>query len=141
MQRDARVDPAECEAQAVIHDVIHHPQRGFCDAGRELADLDAVELVHVDDGQTLPKLVEQATGIDFLQYLDFQGAELAVGDDEEVAATAGGVEEAQLPELLLKCQERWPAAAVFTGLERPNSARRSSMNSGSITFRIFFSVV
>ena len=50
LDRDPRVRLTELQAQPVVHDVVHHPQRGRRDAGRKLADLDAVELVDLDDG-------------------------------------------------------------------------------------------
>jgi hypothetical protein len=31
--------------------VVHHPQRGFGDAGRKLLELDAVELIDIDQRQ------------------------------------------------------------------------------------------
>ena len=46
---DPRVGLAELQAQPVVHDVIHHPQRGRGDAGRKLADLNSVELIDIDD--------------------------------------------------------------------------------------------
>ena len=47
-KRNADIAPAERQAQPIVHDVIHHPQRGLGDADRKLADLNAVKLVHGD---------------------------------------------------------------------------------------------
>ena len=47
-KRNADVALPEFQAQPVIHDMVHHPQGGFGDAGRELADFDAVKLIDVD---------------------------------------------------------------------------------------------
>ena len=47
-KRNADVALPKLQAQPVIHDMIHHPQGGLGDACRELADLDAVELIDVD---------------------------------------------------------------------------------------------
>ena len=56
--------PGRMRGSAVVHDVIHHPQRGLRDAGRELADLNAVELVHINPRNirhpSVPKLVRPA---------------------------------------------------------------------------------
>ena len=40
-----------------------------------------------------------------LEDFDFQQAQLAVGDDEEIAAAAGGVEEAEAGELFVEASQ------------------------------------
>jgi len=75
--------------------VIHEPEGDFGDAGGPFFDLDAVELIDVDareavdfvEGHVLLALV------DLFEEIEFEETELAVGDDEEVAAAACGIEE------------------------------------------------
>ena len=52
-----------------------------------------------------------------LEHLDFQGPQLAVGDDEEVATAAGRVQKTQSAEPLLKGDQFGDAAAVAARLE------------------------
>ena len=118
-QRDAGIGLTEFQAQPVVHDVVHHPQRGFRDADGELADLDPVELIDVDDrevrhvdhqltrpgrpgrtGRTVHRRAKLA------EHLDFEQAEFPVGDDEEIAAAAGGIEEGHLTEALMEGSQR-----------------------------------
>ena len=62
-QRDAGEDLAELLAQAVVHDVVHHPHGRLGDAGGELIDLDAVELIDIDLGKGSGLQVQLARGI------------------------------------------------------------------------------
>ena len=79
--------------------MIHHPQRGRSNPCWEHPDLDAVELVHVDTRQArgvqfaLPS--GTARGAQIPNDVDFQLAQLAVGNDEEVAAAACRVKNRQ----------------------------------------------
>ena len=50
-------------------------------------------------------------------HFGFQDPQFAAGDDEEVAAAAGGVEETPLARLFLKTPKAGAAAAVLAGLE------------------------
>ncbi len=85
------------------------------DLGRELADLDAVELVHVHLDERLHReqlLARVARGA---QHLQLQQAQLAVGDDQEVAAAAGRVEEGEQAQSLVEVEQ--PVAVVFDPFE------------------------
>ncbi|MBW7835404.1 MAG: hypothetical protein H3C28_02035 [Sphingomonadales bacterium] len=53
----------------------------------------------------------------FPQHLDFQHPQFAVGDDQKVAAAAGGVEKFEIPQLFLKLQQVRNAAAVSPRLQ------------------------
>ena len=120
LKRNPRVGLAEFQAQPVVHDVVHHPQRGRGDAGRELADLDAVELIDIDHREHVRerlKLPRAAARCQLPQHLDFQRAQLAVGDDEEVATAARRIEQAQRAELLLEPPEIGDAAARLQPLK------------------------
>ena len=94
LQGDPDIGLAELDAQAVVHDVVHHPQRRLRDAHRELADLDPVELVDVD--------APEREAVDFADDFHLEQTQLAVGDDEEVAAPACGVEQPELGESVLE---------------------------------------
>ena len=48
LQRNARVRLAKLQAQPVVHNVIHHPQRDLGDVRREFPQFNAVKLVHID---------------------------------------------------------------------------------------------
>jgi len=50
--------------------------------------------------------------VDFLEEVEFEGAEFAVGDDEEVAAAAGGVEEAEGGEFFVELGEAFLAGGA-----------------------------
>ena len=98
--------------------MVHHPQRGLRNAGRKLAELDAVELVHVhlrekpDVEHVLP-----GSAVNRADHLHFEQPQFPVGDDEEVAAAAGRVEESKPSQFLLEAPQVGKAAAVLAGLE------------------------
>jgi hypothetical protein len=54
---------AEFEGEAHVHNVIHHPQCDFSDAGGELGDFDAVELDDVELRQSCDVEYELAFGV------------------------------------------------------------------------------
>ena len=83
---NADVGLTERQAEPVVHDVIHHPHRRLGDARRKLADLNAVELIDIHDREQLRHNLELLTWTQLLQNLDLQGAQLAISNDEEVAA-------------------------------------------------------
>ena len=68
----------------------------------------------------------------FFEHLDFQGPQLAVGDDEKVAAATGRIKKAQLAEPLLKGNQFGNAAAVTARLEtaklRPQFVEKQRLN-------------
>ena len=104
---------AEGQAEAVVHDVVHHPHRDFGNARREFADLDAVELVDIDLRESGD--VEDAlllARIKLAQDIDFELAQFAIGDDEEVAAAAGGIEEGEAGQLFVQGLKRLRLAAT-----------------------------
>ena len=84
-----------------VHLVVHQPHRHFRDPRGPLADLDAVEGVHVDQRKRLDVQLP-LPAVQRLEHLDFQQAKLAVGDDQEIAAAAGRVEESQPGQLLVE---------------------------------------
>ena len=116
-QRNAHVGLAELQAEARVHDVVHNPQRGLRDARRKLAQFDAEELVHVHDreigGEIFRGVRVRGGGAQFADDLDLQRAQLAVGDDEEVAAAARRVQEAQRAEFVLETLQRGAAVRVL----------------------------
>ena len=124
LQRDTNEGLAELKAQPVVHDVVHHPQRGLRDAGRELTKLDAVELVHVH--HRLPRGIEHRLPgrggrlPNLSDDFDFEQPQFPVGDDEEVAAAARRIKERHAAEPRLELPERRKAAAAparFRALE------------------------
>ena len=77
----------------------------------------------------------------FPDQLDFQFTQFPVGDDQEIAAATGRIEELHLAQPLLK---GFQFRAAVTVLARPEAVELRPQvveNSGSITFRMFFSVV
>ena len=117
LERDAHVRLPEFQAEAVVHDVIHHPQGHLGDPGRKFPQLDPVELIDIHHRKQTGQHIDLPSGPGFFQHLDFQGAQLPVGDNQEVAAAAGGIEETQSAEPLLEGEQFRKAAAVAAGLE------------------------
>jgi hypothetical protein len=71
--------------------VVHEPEGDLCDAGGPLFNLDAVELVDIDLGEAVDLDGGEGLlgGVLGFEDVELEQAELAVGDDEEVAAAAG----------------------------------------------------
>ena len=83
--------------------MVHQPHGHFGDAGGPFADLDAVELSPRPPWRDCGCRNFLLAGCaEFLEDFEFEQAQFAVGDDEEVAAAAGGVEECELAEFLVK---------------------------------------
>ena len=61
--------------------------------------------------------VRVLAALKFNEHFEFQRAEFAVGDDKEVAAAAGRVEEAELGQLVLKFGEARGAARGAVGFD------------------------
>src|ERR1019366_7418907 len=81
--------------------------------------LNAVELVNVDLGK-LSHVVERhfvLLAVKLEQDFELQLAQLAVGDDEEVAAAAGRIEEADFGQLVVKLVQARGAAGGAVGLD------------------------
>ncbi len=57
----------------------------------------------------------ELVAVDFQEDFEFELAQFAVGDDEEVAAAAGGVEEGELAEFVVEGLEAGEAAGGFIG--------------------------
>ena len=83
--------------------MVHQPHGHLRDAGGPFADLDAVEGVHVHQQEPLD--VQNPLNLQRQEHLDLQQAQFAVGDDEEIAAAAGGVQEAELADLLVEAPQ------------------------------------
>ena len=84
--------------------MVGQPQRDFGDSRREFLNLDAVELVDVELGQPV-HVVERhfvLLAVKLQQDFEFQLAQFAVGENEEIAATAGGIEKAEFGQFLVK---------------------------------------
>ena len=121
LQWDACVGLPEFQAQPVVHDVIHHPQRGLRNAGWKLAKLDSVELVHVHDGVPC-SIQHDLSGFggrvpNLPDYLDLEQPQLPLGDDKKVAAAAGRIEERQFTELSVKPPKLAQTSAVLARLQ------------------------
>ena len=94
LDRDADGCLAEALADFEVAEVVHQPQRDLGDLGRERLDLDSVELRDVDLAELGDVEVERRVVlVQLVEDIELQHAQLAVGDEEEVAASAGGVEE------------------------------------------------
>ena len=113
LQRNPGVGLTEFEAELVVHEVVRHPEGHFGDPGRKLADLDPVELVHIEPGQRThvesgrdrARLLVPFVFENRPDHFQFQAPQFTVGDHQEVAAAAGRIEERQLAEPLLERPE------------------------------------
>ena len=106
LEWQAAVELAEGFGEPDVHLVVHQPEGHLGDAGGPFGNLDAVELVHVHLRELVHVQRQLALGaVEDLQDFQFQQAQLAIGDDEEVAAAAGGVEEAQAGEALVEAAQ------------------------------------
>ncbi len=95
--------------------MIGHPHRHFGDARRKLLIFDTVELPHIDSrqqpqiGKALPCAdVHSACclGIQRLKTFHLQPPQLAIGDDEEIAAAARRIEQVEPRQSVLKLLQR-----------------------------------
>lgn len=59
--------------------MIHHPERNFGDASRELTDLDTVELAYIYPNQVLYVQGKLRRRVEFAQYLQLQSTQLPIG--------------------------------------------------------------
>lgn len=80
-----------------VHLMVYEPHGDFGDSCGPFFDFDAVHLVYIDFEEVveIEKWLDLAAfdGVVFFEYFYFEESEFSVGDDEEVAAAAGGVEE------------------------------------------------
>ena len=99
--------------------VVGEPEPDLGDAGRPFTDLDAVELIDIDLRQVADIEINLhlvlAIPRDSGERLVFHPPHLAVGEDEEVAASARGIEEAQRAQFGLKILEALDAAGRAVG--------------------------
>src|ERR1035437_6410094 len=102
LEREAREVLAEGFGEENVHLVIHEPHGDFGYARGPLADLDAIEGVDVHLGEALDVKFLLIAATDHLEDFDFQQTQFAVGNDEEIAAAAGRIEEAQAREFLVE---------------------------------------
>ena len=116
--------------------MVHQPHGGLGDLGGEFFQLDAVELINIAQNFAFNVQKLRFVLVQNAQNIQFKLAQFAIGDDQKVAAAAGGIKEFQLGQALMKLMSffRW-----FLTLS--NSARSSSRNNGPMSLRIFFSVV
>ncbi|OQC59302.1 MAG: hypothetical protein BWX54_00677 [Verrucomicrobia bacterium ADurb.Bin018] len=107
---------ADFFGEVAVHEVVHEPHGDFGDAGGPFVNFDAVELVDVHAGEV--GNVHDALGIAVEGGEDvvFDGADFAVGNDEEVAAAAGGVEEGQAGQFVVQALEGGAVGAGFGAL-------------------------
>lgn len=95
--------------------MVHEPHRHFGDSGRPLLDLNAVEEIHPQLGERedVELLLHPFACVAMKRpkHLDFKQTQFAVGDDEEISATAGGVEEFKSAQLFMKLPEHVLAVA------------------------------
>ena len=106
LDRDAGEVLPEAVGDLHVAEVIHEPQRDLGDFSGELLDLDAVELRHADLAQLGDvEELSEVVPVQLLQHVHFEAAQLAVGDEEEVSASAGGVEERERGDLLVELQQ------------------------------------
>ena len=103
-QRDARIVQAERLIDRVVRNMVRHPHRDFRDHGGKLFVLDAVELIDRDPGHQFG--IDPLVAIQRLQAFQFEPPDLAIGDDEEIAAAAGRVEKAHPGQAGLELQQR-----------------------------------
>jgi len=78
----------------LVAEVFHEEHGDFGDLAGEVFELDAIELVEADAGMVANE-IELEIGVEELEGREFELAEAMVGDDEEVTAAAGGVEEGE----------------------------------------------
>jgi len=105
-QGDAGVEFSEGFRNGHVHLVVGQPERGLGDAGGEFLDFDAVKLVDVDAGDVADFKAEgELVAVEGAEDVEFEGAEFAVGHNEEIAAAAGGVEEAEARDAVVKFVE------------------------------------
>src|SRR5487761_222879 len=92
-----------------VHLVVHEPHGNFGDSRGPFANLDSVEGVHVHEGELRNIELRLIARKEQLEDFDFQEAQLAIGDNEKVAAATGGIKEAEPGELLMEASQLSPA--------------------------------
>jgi Zn-dependent M28 family amino/carboxypeptidase len=83
--------------------VIHQPHGDFGYACGPLADLDAIEGVDIHEREASDvEFLRPPAAIEHPENLDFHQTQFTVRDDQEIAAAARRIEEAQSRELLVE---------------------------------------
>ena len=90
LERQALVKLAEGGGDFLVHLMIHEPERDFRNPHRPFQNLDAMKLIHVDDGQ---ELLATDSSREFTNDFNFQSADFAVSENKEIAATTSRVEK------------------------------------------------
>ena len=103
LQRNAQLHFAQFIRQALVHDVVHHPQRRLGNTHGKFFKFNAVKLVHIHLGKLVGKQVE----VVFLVKDDFgfQRPQFAIGDDKKITAATGGIQARNACQLILKRQQ------------------------------------
>ena len=102
-------EAAEVAAEGVrgelVHLVVEEPERDFGDAGGPFFNFNAVHLIDVDakEGGDVEEGIEFR--VEGFENIEFEGAEFTIGDDEEIAAAASGVEETERREFVMESGE------------------------------------
>ena len=92
--------------------VVNEPHGNFRNARWPFLNLNAIKLVNIHAAQRLEVELEGGLGfIKFLEDFQFEQAQFAVSDDEEIAAAASGVEKGERAEFLMKFFHRLGVAA------------------------------
>ena len=110
---------AERLGQRQVHQVVHHPHCGFGNAGGKFGNLDPVELIDIDAGQGGGIKAALAGGVQLPQKVKLQHPQLAVGDDQEIAAATGGIKEGEPGQLVVERGK--PGGAV--GFQRTQAGK------------------
>ena len=96
---------AEILGQAGVGDMVGHPQRNLRDHRWKFVDFDAEEMIDVQFRKRCDihhQFDPAVDGQQFAQYVAFQFAQLAIGDDQEIARAAGRVKERHRPQPLMQ---------------------------------------
>ena len=104
-QRNSQHRLAKLVARFHVHLVVGQPHRHLGDLGRELLDLDAVKLVHVDPQEVEHMAHPLAELAGRAQHVQLDPAQLAVGHHQEVAAAAGRVQKVQRLQPLVELEQ------------------------------------
>ena len=96
LDRDAGEVASEAVGDLEVAEVIHQPERDLCDLAGELLDLKPKELrdIHLAERRDVEKAARIVL-VQFFQNIHLQPPQLAVGDQEEVAAPASRIEKLQ----------------------------------------------
>src|SRR5437016_593411 len=117
LERNAREDLAKFEAQKIVQDVVHHPQRHFGNPCRKFANFNPIELVDVDPGQAFHIENALTFRMQLSQQIDFKDAQFPISDDQKIAAAARRVKEIEAGKLVMKCFQCVGATSIAPRFE------------------------